>query len=103
VLERREPQHLMWLFERTGMPGRGFGHTGCHYHWEWGHPDFRTLVLNAILWIAGVEVPETGISTPVLTIEDLEINQDYKQPDDFDRKGMIRQLELWQAGHDNKP
>ena len=36
---------------------RGFGFTGAHYHANWGNDDFRKLVLNAILWIAKVEVP----------------------------------------------
>ena len=99
VLERKEPQHLMWLYERTQMPGRGFGHTGGHFHWEWGHPDFLTVTLNAILWIAGAKVPEGGVPTPVITIEDLEANQDYDQPDNFNRDGIRKQLEEWQAGH----
>jgi type 1 glutamine amidotransferase len=98
VLQRKEPQHVMWLYERTKMPGRSFGHTGVHYHWEWGHPDFRTIILNAILWIAGAEIPQGGVSTPFITLEDLEANQDYKQPDDFDRNKIKKQLEEWQAG-----
>lgn len=102
VLERKEPQHVMWLYERTQMPGRGFGLTGSHYHWEWGHPDFRTVTLNAILWIAGAEVPEGGVPTPILTLEEMEVNQDYDQPDDFDRDGMRKQLEEWQVGHTRK-
>jgi hypothetical protein len=96
VLERKEPQHLMWLFERTQMPGRGFGHTGVHLHWEWGHPDFRTSILNAIAWIAGADVPESGIVTPPLTLEELEANQDYQQPEGFDRDGLRNQLSEWQ-------
>jgi hypothetical protein len=99
VKERKEPQHVMWLFERTKMPGRSFGHTGGHYHWEWGNPDFRTVTLNAIMWIAGMEIPKNGISTPVLTIEDLLVNQDYEQPDNFDLNEIKKQLKEWQAGH----
>ncbi len=101
VLERGESQHVMWLYERTQMPGRSFGHTGGHFHWEWGHPDFRTVMLNAILWIAGAGIPEGGVPTPFITIEDLEANQDYDQPDDFDRDAMRQQLEEWQAGHNH--
>ena len=99
VLERGELQHVMWLYERTKMPGRGFGLTGGHYHWEWGHPDFRTLVLNAILWIAGAEIPAGGVPTSIITIEDLEANQDNDQPKDFNRDEMKKQLKEWQAGH----
>jgi len=52
-----EPQHVAWVAERPGG-GRGFGFTGGHYHWNWGDDNFRKLVLNAVLWVAGVEVPE---------------------------------------------
>ncbi|HXG46704.1 MAG TPA: ThuA domain-containing protein, partial [Methylomirabilota bacterium] len=31
AIARREPQHLMWAFERPGG-GRGFGFTGGHFH-----------------------------------------------------------------------
>ena len=37
--------------------GRGFGFTGGHFHRNWGDPNFRKLVLNAILWTAGLDVP----------------------------------------------
>ncbi len=99
VLEREEPQHVMWLYERSEMPGRGFGMTGGHYHWNWGHPSLRTAVLNAIVWIAGAEVPEGGVPTPVLTMEDFEVNLDYDVPDDFDRDEWKQRIEEWQADH----
>jgi hypothetical protein len=97
VLERQESQHVMWLYERTRMSGRGFGFTGGHYHWEWAHPDLRTAMLNAILWIAGIEIPEDGVPAPMLSIEDLEVNQDYEQPEDFKRDGIKRQVDEWQT------
>ena len=90
----------MWLYERTQIPGRGFGLTGGHYHWGWAHPDLLTVTLNAILWIAGAEVPEGGFPTSVLTIEELEANQDYDPPANFDRDEIKKQLEEWQAGQD---
>lgn len=61
VLENKEPQHLMWVFERPDG-GRGFGFTGGHAHKLWGGPDYRKVVLNALLWIAGVEVPADGVN-----------------------------------------
>ena len=51
VLERKEPQHVAWAAERPGG-GRGFGFSGGHDHWNWGDPNFRKLVLNAIVWCA---------------------------------------------------
>ncbi len=76
VLERREPQHVMWVFERPDG-GRGFGFTGGHFHKNWGHDDFRKVVLNAIVWMARAEVPETGVESAV-TPEQLKANLDPK-------------------------
>ena len=45
-----------WVYERPGG-GRGFGFTGMHTHWNWAQDSFRKSVLNAIVWIAGAEVP----------------------------------------------
>lgn len=59
-----EPQHVAWAAERPGA-GRGFGFTGGHFHKNWIDPDQRKLVLNAILWTAGVDVPEKGVDSKV--------------------------------------
>ena len=56
------PETMMWAFERAGG-GRGFGFTGGHRHVNWGDENFRKVVLNAILWIARVEVPKDGVSS----------------------------------------
>lgn len=74
VLENKEPQHVMWVYERPDG-GRGFGFTGGHSHSFWGNDDFRKVVLNAILWIAKVEVPRNGVDTPIQP-EDLKVNLD---------------------------
>jgi type 1 glutamine amidotransferase len=71
-----EPQHTAWAAERPGG-GRGFGFTGGHFHKGWGNPDQRKLVLNAILWTAGVEVPPAGVASTV-TPEELSANLDPK-------------------------
>ncbi len=62
VLERKEPQHVAWIYQRPGG-GRGFGTTGAHYHKSWDNDSFRTTVLNAIVWTAGMEVPEGGVKS----------------------------------------
>lgn len=67
---------LAWCVERSDG-GRGFGFTGAHSHKNWGDPNFRKLVLNAILWSAKVEVPEKGVECNV-TDEDLKRNLDKK-------------------------
>jgi hypothetical protein len=69
---------LAWTYER-GDGGRAFGFTGAHFHKNWGNPDFRTLVLNAILWTAKVDVPSTGTKSEV-TEEELKMNLDPKTP-----------------------
>ena len=62
-----EIQHIGWAYERPNGKGRGFGTTGAHYHHPWSEDNWRTLMLNAIAWTAGVEVPKKGVpSVPVL-------------------------------------
>ena len=73
---KSEPEHVMWLTERTDG-GRGFGITGGHYHKGWGNDDQRKLVLNAILWIAKAKIPANGVESKV-TPEDLTANLDPK-------------------------
>ena len=90
VLEQKQPQHVAWVRERADG-GRGFGFTGGHFHWNWGQPDFRRLVLNSITWVAGAEVPDGGVPLKSVTLEDLEANQDYPQPKNFNRE-RIRQM-----------
>ena len=50
---------LAWAFDRDDG-GRSFGFTGGHTHKNWGDENFRRLVVNAILWSAGVEIPKDG-------------------------------------------
>ncbi len=76
VVERKEPQHVMWVATRPDG-GRGFGFTGGHNHLNWGNADQRKLVLNSILWIAKVNVPAGGVESSV-TQEELMANLDPK-------------------------
>ncbi len=69
---------LAWAVERPDS-GRGFGFTGGHAHKNWGDPEFRKLVLNAILWTARVEVPSSGVNCNV-SDEELKLNLDDKTP-----------------------
>ena len=71
-----ERQTLAWATERKDG-GRGFGFTGAHNHTNWGIPEFRTLVLNAILWSAKLEVPSDGVQCSV-SDDDLKKNLDPK-------------------------
>jgi len=70
---RGQAESLCWVYEQnttTGV-GRGFGFTGGHEHWNWGHPMFLKTVMNAIVWVAGAEVPETGVVSPLQTLDEL--------------------------------
>lgn len=83
-------QTLMWGIERPDG-GRGVGFTGGHYHRNWAVDGFRTLVLNAIVWTAGVDVPAGGVKSLALTEEALNAN--------LDDKGAVKpRLKLPQAG-----
>jgi putative membrane-bound dehydrogenase-like protein len=70
-------QTLMWGVERPDG-GRGVGFSGGHYHRNWAIDGFRTLVLNAIVWTAGLEVPSGGVKSPPVTEEALNANLDDK-------------------------
>jgi type 1 glutamine amidotransferase len=59
-----ELQTVSWAYERPNG-GRGFGFTGGHNHLNWGDESQRKLVLNAIVWAAGAEVPAGGVESKV--------------------------------------
>jgi len=65
-----ESQHVAWAYERP-QGGRGFGFTGGHNHVSWQDDNYRKIMLNAILWTAGMEVPENGVDS--LSPDDAEI------------------------------
>ena len=67
---------MMWTFERADG-GRAFGFTGGHFHLNWGNDNQRKVVLNALLWLAKVEVPKGGVESKV-TPEELMLNLDPK-------------------------
>ncbi len=70
------PQHVMWVAENANG-SRGFGFTGGHFHTGWQQADQRKLVLNAIVWLAKVEVPANGVVSTV-TDADMAANLDSK-------------------------
>ena len=80
VLERKEPQHMMWVYQRPANlgPGRGFGFTGGHNHKGWQQDDQRRVVLNSIVWIAGLDVPANGVPSKTPTDEEMTANLDPK-------------------------
>jgi len=94
VLVRKEPQHMAWASVNEGG-GRGFGFTGGHNHWNWGNPEYRKVVLNAVVWCAQGEVPEGGVESPEVTLEDLQADQDYDPKPNFNAGAIQKQLDAW--------
>jgi hypothetical protein len=64
-------QVMAWAYERP-KGGRGFGFTGLHKHDNLGNDNFRTLLLNAVAWVAKLEVPESGVPSKPLGRADLD-------------------------------
>ena len=88
------PEHVAWVYERPDG-GRGFGFTGGHWHWNWGNDNFRTVVLNGIVWTAGLEVPAGGVPSKDADLRGIEANQDKPQPANFDKHRFQSLLEKW--------
>jgi putative membrane-bound dehydrogenase-like protein len=97
VLERKEPQHVAWAAERENN-GRGFGFTGGHNHWNWGDPNFRRIVLNAIVWSSHGEVPTGGVGSKPVTFEDLLENHDEDKPANLNADQIINRFNLKTSG-----
>jgi mono/diheme cytochrome c family protein len=59
-----EPVHVAWAFERDDG-GRSFTFSGAHYLRTLDQPEARRMLLDAIFWTAGLEVPQTGVSSGI--------------------------------------
>ncbi len=88
-----EPEHVAWVYQRPDG-GRGFGFTGAHWHWNWAHDDVRTLVLNALVWIAGGEVPPEGVPSETPSVEKM-IAHLGSPPKDWSPKALQQRIEAW--------
>jgi type 1 glutamine amidotransferase len=51
---------VAWAYERPGGKGRSFTFTGAHLHASFAEEGYRRLLVNAILWSAGLDVPPAG-------------------------------------------
>ena len=85
-------EHVAWAYERPDG-GRGFGCTGGHTHWVYANDNFRKLMLNAICWIANVEVPADGVATKTPTVEQMEANLEGDRPQDWTPERTRRTIE----------
>jgi hypothetical protein len=78
IADKGRSETMMWVFDRPDG-GRSFGFTGGHTHAHWGDVNQRRIVLNALLWIAKVDVPRGGV-VDAITADDLTVNLDPKPP-----------------------
>lgn len=60
ALENGEAQVVAWT-TMASSGARGFGFTGGHFHRNWYDDSMRRLVLNALIWTAGVVLPLQGV------------------------------------------
>ncbi len=60
--EAPKREAVAWGIERPDG-GRGFGIVMPHFYKNWAQPDLRRLILNAVVWSAGLEVPPGGVAT----------------------------------------
>lgn len=58
-----QEQTVAWALEREDG-GRGFGTTMAHSLDSLRHDGLRTVLLNGIVWAAGLEVPADGLQVP---------------------------------------
>ena len=86
------PEHVAWAYERPAG-GRGFGCTGGHTHWVYAQNDFRKLILNAVCWIAGVEVPPDGVATKTPTPAQMEANLQGDRPREWTTERIQQVIE----------
>jgi type 1 glutamine amidotransferase len=77
IADSGKAETMMWVYERPDG-GRSFGFTGGHTHANWGDPNQRKIMLNALLWIAKVDVPARGVEDRI-TESDLTQNLDDKK------------------------
>jgi len=52
---------VAWTFDRADG-GRSFSFSGLDAHSAWELPGVRKIMINGILWTAGFEIPDTGVS-----------------------------------------
>ncbi len=96
-------EHVVWTFDRPNNGGRGFGCTGGHVHWNWSEDNFRKTILNAIVWTAGIEVPEKGVESKRPDAAELVQNlTGKKMPDGFDAAKKIEDVQKLSAKVEEK-
>lgn len=71
-----KPQVMAWAYVRPDG-ARGFGFTGYHVYKNLQNDSFRTLLLNAVAWVAKLDIPPGGLPSHQPT--DAELNEYIKE------------------------
>ena len=79
---------VAWAYDRPGG-GRGFGFTGAHHHHNYRDDNFRKAVLNGVAWVAGLEVPPTGVESAKPSWDEIAANQDYEKPPRWEQEAGL--------------
>lgn len=61
--ENPHKEIVAWAVQRDDG-GRGFGIVMPHFYRNWEKEDLRKLIMNGIVWTAGLEVPQDGVDSP---------------------------------------
>lgn len=69
--EKPKTQTVAWAVERADG-GRGFGVVMPHFYRNWGDEQLRKLIVNAVVWCGGQDVPEGGIESEILDLSAYE-------------------------------
>jgi hypothetical protein len=84
-------EHVVWVSENKNG-SRGFGCTGGHVHWNWAQDDFRKTILNAIVWVAKIDVPEKGVESSRPTVDEMLQNHDEPVPPNINKDEIAKRI-----------
>jgi type 1 glutamine amidotransferase len=87
---------VAWAVQRADG-GRGFGTTTGHFYANWKNPDYRKLILNAIVWASGAEVPIQGVESRFYPDGDVAMHLSGKSVKGLILTGWQHEAHNWQA------
>ena len=98
-----EKEHVAWVSENPNG-SRGFGFTGAHYYWNFAQNDFRAFTLNAIAWLAKIDIPAAGLQTTTPDFAEMEKFITRRQPPaDWPEKRKVWEAALKEWNTPAKP
>jgi type 1 glutamine amidotransferase len=87
---------VAWAVQRADG-GRGFGTTTGHFYANWKNADYRKLILNAIVWASGAEVPIQGVESRFYPDGDVTRHLSGKSIKGLILTGWQHEAHNWQA------